>query len=187
MAGDVVGGQAVELGHGGLDGLAALLDVAAEFERKARGFLVEGLHVVASGLVLVNAGQAIAKEGALNVVEGGGRSRRQIDGGKCLINLAVEAEGAAGHGDALGFLLGLVADRIVGRDGVEDAGLGAREAEVLNGLVVEAEGVFRGARALKRPKARQVRPRGRRGGRNPCGKGFGGGGAACFPGVNGVD
>jgi hypothetical protein len=109
---------------------------------------MEGLDVVASGLVLVNAGQAVAKEGALDIVEGGGRCAGQANGGKCFINLAVEAEGASGHGDALGLLLGLIADPIICCHGVEDAGLGAGQAEVLNGLVVEAEGVLRGAGAL---------------------------------------
>ncbi len=187
VAGDVVEWQAGEFVLRGLDGLAAFLDVAAEFERKARGFLVQGLDVVAGGLILVNAGQAVAEQGALDVVQGGGRGASQVNGGKRLINLAVEAEGASGHGDALGLLLGLVADGIVCRDGVEDAGLGASQAEVLNGLVVEAEGVFRGAGVRDGQKRAKGGLVGGEAGGDPGGKGFSGGGSACFPGVNGVD
>ena len=72
MAGEVVGGQAVELVGGGLDGLAALLDVAAELEREAGGFFVQGLEVVARGLVLVDAGQPVAEQGALDEMLRGG-------------------------------------------------------------------------------------------------------------------
>jgi hypothetical protein len=148
---------------------------------------VEGLKVVARGLVLVDAGQAIAEQGALNVVEGGGACAGPVDGGKCLINLAVEAEGAAGHGHALGFLLGLVADGLVGGDGVEDAGLRAGQAELLNGLVVEAQGVLWGAGAFDGQQGgKGGLVRGQAGG-DPGGKRFGGGCAACIPGVKGID
>ena len=68
MAGEVVRRQAVEFGFGGLDGLAALLNVAAELERKAGGLLMQRLQVVARGLVLVDAGQPIAEQRALDIV-----------------------------------------------------------------------------------------------------------------------
>jgi hypothetical protein len=69
-------------------------------------------------------------------------------GCKCLIYLTVKAEGATGHGYALGLVLGLVADSFVRGDGVENASLRASKGEVGDGLVVKAEGVLRGAGAL---------------------------------------
>ncbi len=46
--------------------LRALLNVAAEFQREARGLFVELLQVVARGLIFVHTGEAVAEQGALN-------------------------------------------------------------------------------------------------------------------------
>ena len=56
MARKIVGGQAVEFSHDGLDSLRALLNIAAECERELRSLVVQGLQAVARGLVLVYAG-----------------------------------------------------------------------------------------------------------------------------------
>ncbi len=142
---------------------------------------------VARGLVLVDAGQAVAEEGALDVMEGGGAGAVERDGGECLINLAVEAEGAAGHRNPLGLVLSLVADGFVGGDGVEDASLGASQNQVGDGLVVEAEGVIRGAGAFDGKKGGQGGLVGSQAGANPGGERFGGFGPAGVPGMEGID
>jgi hypothetical protein len=79
MAGEVVGGQAVELG---LTVASMVLPpswiLRLNSSERRRGFLVEGLQVVAGGLVLVNAGQAVAKQRALDVVFCGAALLRQF-------------------------------------------------------------------------------------------------------------
>ena len=65
----------------------------------------------------------------------------KIDGRESLVDLAVQAQGAAGHGHALGFHLRLVAHGLVGGNGVEHAGLRAGQGELLDGRVVEAQRV----------------------------------------------
>ena len=55
MALKIVGGQTVQLGKCGLDGLSPLLNVAPKLEREPRSFLMQSLEVVAGGLVLIDA------------------------------------------------------------------------------------------------------------------------------------
>ena len=90
---------------------------------------------------------------------GRGIGAGEIDGRKRIVDRAVQAEGAAGHGDALGFHLRLVADRLVGSDGVEDAGLRACQAQLLDGRIVEAQRVLRACAGLRRPAGRPAPPR----------------------------
>ena len=72
MAGDVVVGKAVELGFGGGDFLQPILDVAAEGEGERGDLVLEGADLLAGGLVFVDAGEAVLKQGAVEVVAGGG-------------------------------------------------------------------------------------------------------------------
>ncbi len=148
VARDVVGGEAFELVWGGLDGFAALLNVAAELEGSQGGLLVKGLELIPRFLVTVDAGEAVAEEGALDVVLRGGAGAGEVHGGESVIDRAVKAESAGRHGDALGFELGLVAHGAGGCDGVEDACLRTGEAELLNDDIVESEGVGRGTGAF---------------------------------------
>jgi hypothetical protein len=126
---EVVGGQAVEFSLGGLDGLGALLNVAAEFEREAGRLLVQRLQMVAGGLVLVHAGQPVAEQRALDVVlcrRADGRiGPAQIDGRKSLVDGTVQAQCAGRLRHPLRFYLCLVAHRLVRGHGVQDAGLRA--------------------------------------------------------------
>jgi hypothetical protein len=122
---------------------------------------MQRLQVVARGLVLVHAGQPIAEQRALDKVPGRGAGAFQIDGGQGVVDLAVEAEGAAGHGDALRFGLRLVADSLVGGHGVEHASLRAGQVQLLNGFVVEAQRVVQAcagpstaSKAARAPRAR---------------------------------
>ena len=69
MAGEVVGGEAEEV-VGVVDGDLAdvVLDRAAEGHAELGHLVGEGADAVAGGLVAVDAGEAVAEEGALEVV-----------------------------------------------------------------------------------------------------------------------
>ena len=149
MAAEIVGRQAVEFRLGRQDRLAALLNVAAEFERKAGGFFMQRLQVIARGLILVDAGQTIAEQRALDVVAWcAGLQPSDVDGCERLVNSAIQAQRAAGHGYALRVQLRLVAHRLVGRHGIEHASLRARQAKLLDSRVVKPQRVLRRARPL---------------------------------------
>jgi hypothetical protein len=158
----VVGGQAVQLSGRGLDGLRALLNVAAEFERELRSLIVQALQAVARGLVLVHAGQPVAEQRALDVVLCGRADWRislaQIDSRKSLVDGPIQAQSAGGLRHPLRFQLRLVAHRLFGGHGVQYACLRAGQAELLDGLIVEAQRVFRRALRPQRPAARPTPP-----------------------------
>ena len=136
---------------------------------------MQGLQPIARGLVLVHAGQPVAEEGALDEMPGVARAGAlEIDGGKGFVDLAIEAQGAAGHGDPLGLLLGLVADRLVGGHGIEDAGLGSSQAQMLDGRIIKPQGVFRGARPLDGQQGGQGSLVRCKPGADPGGESFGG-------------
>jgi len=89
--------------------------------------------------VLVHAGQSVAEERSLDKMLRRRACAFQADGCKRVVDLAVEAQSAAGHGDALRFFLRLVANRLVGGHGVEHATLRAGQAELLDGQVKEPQ------------------------------------------------
>jgi hypothetical protein len=134
---------------------------------------VEGLDAVACSFILIDAGQPIAQQGALDVMAGSGADAVQGNGRKCFIYLAVKAEGAARHRYSLCLVLGLVADGFVGGDGVEYAGLRAGKGEMGDGLVVEAQGVLWGTGAFNGEKGGQCGLVSGQAGANPGGERFG--------------
>ena len=73
VAGEVVGGEAEEV-VGVVDGDLAdvVLDGAAEGHAEGGHAVGEGADAVAGGLVFVDAGEAVAEQGAVEIVEGGG-------------------------------------------------------------------------------------------------------------------
>ena len=150
MPGNVVRRQAVQLGHSGLNGLGAFLDIAAELEREDGGLFVQGLQVVAGGLILVNAGQPVAKQRALEVVPCGRAGVGQIDGREGLVDRSIQAEGAAGHGYPLRLSLCLVAHGTGGGYGVQYASLCPGQVQLFDGQVIGTQGVLRCALAFDR-------------------------------------
>ncbi len=194
MAGNVVGGQPLQLGHGGFDGLRALLNVAAEFERELRGLVVKRLQKLTSFLVLVHASQPVGEQRALDIVFCGraGLANRarlvgarpvEIDGPQSLVDGPVQAQSAGGHRHSLRFLLGLVANGFIGGHGVQHRGLRASQAELLDGRIVEPQRVFRRTRDLNGQQRRQCRLVRLQTGSHPGGKRLGGSGSARLPGV----
>ena len=67
------------------------------------------------------------------------------------------------------------------------SGLCAGQAQMLDGLVVKAERIFGRARALDGEQCGQGGFVSGEASADPGGERLGGGGSACFPGVNGVD
>ena len=174
MACQIIRGQALQLVRRGLNGLCALLDVAREFERQPRSLLVQRLQVGARSLVLVHASQAVAKQGALDIVRGRRACAFKVHCGQSLVDLTIQAESTPCHRHALGFLLRLVTHRFVGGYGVEHAGLRSGQIELLDGCIIEPQRVFRGTRPFNRQKSSQRRLVGSEPGANPCGKRLGG-------------
>ena len=113
----------------------------------------------------------------------GGARAFEVDGRESLVDLGVQAQRAAGHGHPLGFKLGLVANCLVGGHGVQHAGLRSGQAELLDGLIVEPQGVLRRARALDSQQSRQRGLVRGQPGADPCGERVRGRCAAGLPGV----
>src|SRR6185437_5976321 len=109
MASEVVVRQTLKLRGYGFDGLAAFLNVAAEFERKSSSFFMQRLQAVARGLIFVYAGKPITEQRALDVMARRGTGSFQAHRDEHIVNGTVQAEGAAGHRYALRFKLRLVA------------------------------------------------------------------------------
>ncbi len=183
MAVEVVLRQAVKLAGSGDDGLAALLDVAAELQRKPRGLLMQRLDVRPGGIVLVDAGEAVAQQGAFHVVLRSRVAPLDAHSRQRVVDAAVQAQSGAGHGYALGIDLCLVAHRLVGGNGVEHAGLGAGQAELLDGGVQQAQGVLGRARYVDGQQRGQGRFMGCKAGGDPGGQGLGGLRAPRLPGM----
>ena len=128
-----------------------VLDGSAEGHAELGHAVGEGADAVAGGLVFIDAGEAVAEEGAVDVVArggvGGGRGvrDRSIECGEGLVDVAVEREGYGLGANDLGELLGGVADFGEGMNHEHDATLGAGHAEVPAGAVVGDEGVVDGA------------------------------------------
>jgi hypothetical protein len=76
---------------------------------------------------------------------------------KRLINLAVQAKCAACHCHPLGFLLGLVADRLISGNRIQYAGLRPSKAQMLDRLVVVSKSIFSRSRPLNGQKGSQCR------------------------------
>ena len=126
-----------------------------------RSFIVQALQVVARGLVLVHAGQPVAEQRPLDIVlcrrADGSIGPAQINRRKSLIDSSIQAQGAGGLRHPLRFQLRLVAHRLVGSYGVQNARLRASQAELLDGLVVEAQRVLQRALAFDRQQHSQRR------------------------------
>ena len=89
---------------------------------------MEGLKVVAGCLILVHTREPVTEQGALDIINRGWTCAFNIDGHESLVNLAVKAEGRAGHGYSLGLSLSLIANRFVGCHGVEHSSLRSGQA-----------------------------------------------------------
>jgi hypothetical protein len=139
--------------------------------------------MVARGLILVHTGQAVAEQSALDVVLRCGAGPFQIDGRESFVDRTIQAQRAARHGYPLGFLLGLIADGVIRRHGVENARLRAGQVQLLKGHVIETQGILRGARPGDRQQSGQRRLVGSQPGTHPGGQRLGRGRSACFPGV----
>ena len=150
MSGEVVRREPVQFGLRGLNGLGALLNIAAEFERKPGGLFVQRLQAAAGGFVLVHTGQTVAEQRALDVVPGSRAGAIQIDSRKCVVNLAVQAEGAAGNGHPLRLPLCLVAHGAAGGHRVQHSGLRSSQIQLLDCYVIEQQRVIRRAQPLDR-------------------------------------
>ena len=148
MASNIIGRQSLELGRQSLDGLAPLLNVAAELERVFRRLFVKRLQTIARLLVPVDAGQPVAQQRALNIMLCRWIGSGEIDGRERIVDRAVQAESTSRHGHSLRFHLCLIAYRLVGSDGVEDAGLRACQGQLLDGRIVEAQRILGRARAF---------------------------------------
>ena len=106
------------------------------------------LKAVAGGLVLVDSGEAVLEQGALEVVAGGRVGTFRVDFVERLIDLLVQTQFDSGLRDFLGLGLRGVADGLVGMDAVEEPDLGTGGHEIGDGVVVGAESCFRSAGAL---------------------------------------
>ena len=148
MACDVVDRQSLEFFRRRLNDLSTFLNVAAELEPQSRSLLVQGLEAVARGLVLVHAGQPVLQQRALHIMARRRADTGQVNSSQRIVNLAVQAQGAGGHGNALRLLLRLIANGLVGSHGIEDAGLRTCETQLFQRGIIEAQRVFRGVLSL---------------------------------------
>ena len=128
-----------------------ILDGAAEGHAELRHGVGESADAIAGGFVFVDAGETVAEEGAVEVIErcgigGCGRAgERRVECGEGLVDVAVEAEGYALGADDLGEFLGCVADVGEGMNHEHDTALAAGHAEMPAGAIVGDEGVVDGA------------------------------------------
>ena len=106
--------------------------------------------MVARGLVLVHAGQPVAQQRALDIMLRRRARPVQINSRKSLVNRAVQAQRARGHGYPLGLHLRLVADSLFGGHGVQHAGLRPGQTQLFDGRVIKPQRVFRRALTLHR-------------------------------------
>ena len=92
MPSQVILRQPVEFRLGGDNCLPALLDVAAELQRRHGGLLVQRLDPIARLLVLIDAGKPIAQQRALHKVKSRRARARQVHGHKRVVHPAIQAQ-----------------------------------------------------------------------------------------------